>query len=173
MADTPSRRTQWIFAVSLVVLLIILAAFYLSARIPASTYVDAMARGQYLRASKLLQPEVDNNNPRARNSLGNLYYLGMGVERNYRDAALLYHTAAGQGFAAAQLNLGHLYKQGLGVNKDAERAFGWYTQANISGSSWAEYYIAQLSSELTLTPLQMSTAKARWRKLDTLSAEPL
>ncbi len=150
-----------------------LAAFYLSARLPASTYVDAMAKGQYLRASKLLQPEVDNNNPQARNALGNLYYLGIGVERNYRDAALLYHTAASQGFAAAQLNLGHLYKQGLGVNKDAERAYGWYTHAHIAGSTWAEYYITQLSSELTLTPLQMAAAKTRWRKLDQLSTEPL
>ena len=173
MADHPGQRAQWFFAVSLIALLAILAAFYLSARLPASTFVEAMAKGQYLRASKLLQSEVDNNNPQARNALGNLYYLGMGVERSYRNAALLYHTAASQGFAAAQLNLGHLYKQGLGVNKDAERAYGWYTHANIAGSPWAEYYTSQLSSELTLTPLQMNAVKTRWRKLDQLSAEPL
>lgn len=173
MADHPGQRAQWVFAGILIALLAILAAFYLSSHLPASTYVDAMARGQYLRASKLLQPEVDDNNPQAHNALGNLYYLGLGVESNYRTAALLYHTAASQGFAAAQLNLAHLYMQGLGVNKNAERAFGWYTHANIAGSQWAEYYITQLSSELTLTPLQMSTAKTRWRKLDDLSAEPL
>lgn len=173
VSDRPGQRAQWWFAGSLIVLLAILAAFYLSARLPASNYVDAMAKGQYLRASKLLQPEVDDDNPQARNALGNLYYLGMGVKRNYRDAALLYHAAASQGFAAAQLNLGHLYNQGLGVNKNAERAYGWYIHANIAGSPWAEYYITQLSSELTLTPLQMSAAKTRWRNLDQLSGEPL
>ncbi len=173
MADHPGQLAQWFFAVSLIALLAILAGFHLFTRLPASTYVDAMAKGQYLRASKLLQTEVDNNNPQARNALGNLYYLGMGVKRNYRDAALLYHTAASQGFAAAQLNLGHLYKQGLGVNKDAERAYGWYTQARIAGSPWAEYYTTQLSSELTLTPLQMNAARTRWRKLDQLATEPL
>ncbi len=94
MADRPGQRAQWWFAGSLIVLLAILATFYLFARLPASSYVDAMAKGQYLRASKLLQPEVDDNDPQARNALGNLYYLGMGVERNYRDAALLYHAAA-------------------------------------------------------------------------------
>ena len=148
-------------------------ALYLLERLPASTYVEAMARGQYHRASELLEPEVALQNPQARNALGNLYYLGMGIERSYRDAALLYHAAASQGFAAAQLNLGHLYKQGLGVSKDAERAYGWYSQAHVAGSPWAEYYITQLSSELTLTPLQMAAAKERWRKLDALSAEPL
>lgn len=173
VADRPGQLAQWFFAGSLIVLLAVLSAFHLSTRLPASDYVDAMARGQYLRASKLLQPEVDDNNPQARNALGNLYYLGMGVKRSYRDAALLYHAAASQGFAAAQLNLGHLYNQGLGVNKDVERAYGWYVHAKIAGSPWAEYYITQLSSELTLTPLQMNAAKTRWRKLNQLSAEPL
>ncbi len=173
MADHPGQRAQWIFTAVLMALLGVLAGIYLVDRLPASTYTDAMARGQYSHASKLLQTEVDNNNPQARNALGNLYYLGMGVERNYRDAALLFHTAASQGFAAAQLNLGHLYRQGLGVDKDVERAFGWYTHARIAGSPWAEYYVSQLSSELTLTPLQMSSARKRWLKLDALSAEPL
>ncbi len=132
-----------------------------------------MASGQYEQAGEYLLEEVEKGNPQAQNALANLYYLGLGREADFRRAAELYHTAAKQGFAAAQLNLGHLYKQGLGVIKNAERAFGWYTHANIAGSPWAEYYQSQISVELTLTPLQMSEAKKRWLKLDALSAEPL
>ncbi|ASJ70215.1 tetratricopeptide repeat protein [Granulosicoccus antarcticus] len=172
-ADQTHPRGQWFFGISMGLLPAILIAFHLIDRLPASRYIDAMAKGQYSRAGELLQSEVTNNNPEARNSLGNLHYLGMGVDRNYRNAALQYHAAAKQGFAAAQLNLAHLYNQGLGVRKDAERAFGWYTHAKIAGNPWAENYLSQLSSELTLTPLQMAAAKTKWHRLDQLSAEPL
>lgn len=164
---------QWLFGGLFVALPCTLLVMFLMQQLPAASYTKAMADGQYRRASELLQPEVDRNNPQARNSLANLYYLGLGVDPDYRVAATLYHSAATQGLAAAQLNLGHLYRQGLGVSKDNERAFGWYVHANIAGSPWAEYYMAQLSSELTLTPLQMESIRKRWQKLDQLSAEAL
>lgn len=167
------RRGQWIFLFLFAGLALLLAAITLLNQRPAKDYTDAMARGQYAKAGTYLAQEVSNGNPQAQNALANLHYLGLGHPVHYRRAAELYHAAARQGYAAAQLNLGHLYKQGLGVNKDAERAFGWYTHANIAGSPWAEYYQSQISTELTLTPLQMASAKERWLKLDTLAAEPL
>lgn len=166
-------RGQWVAMVGFLSLVLALVAIYALARWPAGDYIDAMAKGQYARAADFLQPQVAQNNPQAQNALANLYYLGLGRKTDFRQAAELYHAAASEGFAAAQLNLGHLYKQGLGVVKDAERAFGWYTHANISGSPWAEYYQSQISVELTLTPLQMSVVKERWLKLDALAAEPL
>jgi len=154
-------------------LLASLAALHAKERWPADNYIDSMAKGQFERARHFLDEQVQAGNPRAQNSLANLYYLGLGGPVDFVGAAKLYHTAAAQGFGAAQLNIGHLYKQGLGVSKNAERAFGWYTHANISNSTWAEYYMTQISVELTLTPLQMSTVKERWLKLDALVAEPL
>lgn len=142
-------------------------------RWPASNYVDAMAKGQFDRARSFLVPEVDAGNPQFLTALANLHYLGLGGEEDFEKAASLYHEAASQGYGAAQLNLGHLYKQGLGVRKSAERAFGWYIHAKIANDPWAEYYLSQLSVELTLTPLQMSVLKDRWHKLDALASEPL
>lgn len=173
VARASQPRGARIFGAVFVALPALLVAFHLAQHYPASSYVDAMARGQYTRAESLLQAEMQKNNPSARSAMANLYYLGLGVNRDYRKAATLYHGAASQGYAAAQLNLGHLYMQGLGVGKDTERAFGWYVHADIAGSPWAEYYLSQLSSELTLTPLQMESVKNRWHKLDSLSAEPL
>lgn len=164
---------QWLFAAVLLALPCALAAIALFDARPANTHVEAMARGQYERAARLLQPEVALGNPAAQSALANLHNLGLGLVSNPRRAAELYHDAASQGHAAAQLNLGHLYRQGRGVQSDNERAFGWYVHADIAGSPWAEYYLGQLSSELTLTPLQMASAKKRWLKLPALVAEPL
>lgn len=132
-----------------------------------------MSSGQYTQAKIFLNAEVNKNNPQAQNALANLQYLGLGLPTDYPQAAKLYHAAASQGFAAAQLNLGHLYNQGLGVTKNTERAFGWYMHADIAGSPWAEYYMSQIAKELRVTPLQMGVIKERWRTLDTLVAEPL
>jgi TPR repeat protein len=166
-------RAQWLFAGVLIALPTVLIILQLLDHGQADDYVDAMAEGQFRLASDLIKPEADKQNPQAQNALANLYYLGLGVEQDFRRAANLYHAAASNGFAAAQLNLGHLYKQGFGVNKSAERAFGWYVHSKIAGSPWADYYLSQLSVELTLTPLQMATAKERWQKLERLAAEPL
>lgn len=173
MSSRFQNKEQWFIGSLFVALPCALLIIFFLQQLPAASYTDAMADGQYRRAAALLQTEVAGNNPQARNSLANLYYLGLGVDRDYRQAASLYHAAATQGLAAAQLNLGHLYKQGLGVGKDNERAFGWYVHANIAGSPRAEYYLSQLSSELTLTPLQMESIRNRWQKLEQISAEPL
>ncbi len=140
---------------------------------PASNYVDAMAKGQFERAREFVSVQATAGNPEYMTALANLHYLGLGGETDFERAASLYHAAASQGYGAAQLNLGHLYKQGKGVQKSAERAFGWYVHASIANNPWAEYYLSQLSVELTLTPLQMSTLKERWYTLDALASEPL
>ncbi len=150
-----------------------LGVLHVMDRWPASDYINAMAKGQFERARQFASPEARAGNPQYLTALANLHYLGLGGEADFSQAASLYHEAARQGYGAAQLNLGHLYKQGLGVNKSAERAFGWYVHAKIANNPWAEYYLSQLSVELTLSPLQMSVLKDRWLKLDALASEPL
>lgn len=132
-----------------------------------------MAKGDYARAARWLEPEVEAGNPHAMTVLGNLHYLGLGLPRNARRAAELYHAAAKSGHAAAQLNLGNLYRQGIGVSADASRAYGWYRQADIHGNPAAELYLYQISVEYTLSPLQQQTANERWDRLEQLVAEPL
>ena len=151
----------------------LLALLHALERPSVSTYVAAMADGQYRRAAELIRPAAQDNDTQAQNRLANLYYLGMGVELDYQEAARLYHAAASNSYAPAGLNLGHLYAQGLGVPRNTERAFAWYVHADIAGDPAAEYYISQLAVELTLTPLQMATLRERYKTLDLLAAEPL
>lgn len=133
----------------------------------------AMATGHYHVAAKYYQQAVNEGDQRASNSLGNLYYLGLGIERDYQRASQLYFEAARAGIADAQLNLGHMFKLGLGVKSDPMRAFAWYNMADIHGSPAAELYMTQISQEWTLSPLQISTALTKWSKLKMLVDEGL
>jgi len=164
---------QYLAATILCCLVATLALLHANEYWPADNYVDAMAKGQYEDARQFLAEEVALGNPEAQTLLANLHYLGLGGEKDFQSAARLYHSAASKGYGKAQLNLAHLYNQGLGVNKDTERAYGWYVHADIANNPWAEYYLSQLSVELTLSPLQMSTLRDRWHKLEFLAAEPL
>lgn len=137
------------------------------------TAVAAMATGRYDIAAEYYAQAVSEGDRRASNSLGNLYYLGLGIERDYQRASQLYLEAAGAGIADAQLNLGHLFKLGLGVESDPMRAFAWYNMADIHGSPAAELYMSQISREWTLSPLQISTALSKWSKLEFLVDEGL
>ncbi|MFK7893749.1 MAG: tetratricopeptide repeat protein [Granulosicoccus sp.] len=164
---------EWATLTLFATMAVALVSFQLYKGWPAGDYTDAMAKGQYQKAREHLAAQVQQGNPEAITSLANLHDLGLGGQPDYPRASNLYHAAAVKGFGAAQLNLGHLYRQGLGVSKDVERAYAWYLQANIANNAWAEYYITQLSSELTLTPLQMATIKERFSKLENLAKEPL
>ena len=134
---------------------------------------SAMAQGQYYRAFLYYLADAKSGDPEAQTSVGNLYYLGMGTDRDYQAAARWYYEASEQGHAPALLNMGHLYKQGLGVKQDVMRAFGWYNMSYKKGNAEAEKYLSLVASEWALSPLMMSTAKTRWATLESLLAEEL
>ena len=132
-----------------------------------------MANGDFEQAALFYKKAASAGNKVASNSLGNLYYLGLGVELDYVKASELYFEAASAGIADAQMNLAHLFKQGLGVAPDRMRAFAWYSMADRFGNPAAEYYLRQISQEWTLSPLQINTAMNKWSKLPALVAEGL
>ena len=62
-------------------------------------------------------------------SLGRMYFAGIGVEQDDREAVRWYRLAAGQGYAGAQLALGRMYAEGRGVARDDREAVRWYRLA--------------------------------------------
>lgn len=66
-------------------------------------------------------------------ALGEAYYFGLGVHRNFRDAFEWWEKAASQGDATAQCSLGWMYLHGLGVPRDSNRAAEWYRKAASQG----------------------------------------
>lgn len=77
---------------------------------------------------------ANNGDAESQYKLGNMYYLGEGVSRNYFEAIKWYREAAKQGHAKAQNNLGVMYANGKGVRYNLERARIFYGEACDNGS---------------------------------------
>ena len=69
----------------------------------------------------------------AQSNLGNAYYAGQGVERNYTEAVKWFRRAAVQGLAEAQFNLGSCYLNGEGVEQNKKEAANWFRRAADQG----------------------------------------
>jgi len=156
-----------VFALALCALL--MGIYLIKTATQPTDAISAMASGDYDVAARYYEVAAVQGDQIARNSLANLYYLGLGVKQDYTRASELYFAAASAGVADAQLNLGHLFKLGLGVDSDPMRAFAWYNIADRFGNPAAEYYMRQITQEWTLSPLQINTALKKWSKLSELT----
>jgi len=65
--------------------------------------------------------------------LGQFYYEGKDIGRDYGEAAKWFTLAARQDHAEAQYILASLYEKGNGVKQSYEEAFRWYLQAATQG----------------------------------------
>ncbi len=74
---------------------------------------------------------------RVAKDLGNFYAQGIGVPRDYAQAANLFRLAARQGYALAQTNLGALYSKGLGVTENSYKGYLWSIIAAAAGDDQA------------------------------------
>jgi TPR repeat protein len=64
---------------------------------------------------------------------------GLGVPKDYRQAAAWYRKSAEQGNVNAQLSLGNLYFEGKHVPQDYEQALVWFRKAADNGNAPAQY----------------------------------
>ena len=71
--------------------------------------------------------------------IGENYYKGRGVSKNYTWAREWYHKAAVQGYAPAQHALADLYYYGRGVSKDYAEAVKYYRAAAEKDYAMAQY----------------------------------
>lgn len=76
--------------------------------------------------------------PKTEFDLGNVYYNGDGVEKDYAKAMKYYRKAAKQGNAEAQNKLGEMYILGQGVKIDNAEAMKWFRKAAKQDNDWAQ-----------------------------------
>ena len=100
--------------------------------------VAAFNRGDNATALRLLTPLAKQGLTKAQQKLGEMYYEGRGVARDYSQALAWFRTAADQGDANAPFYLGVMYHDGLGVAKDNVAAAGWYRKAAEQGTAAAQ-----------------------------------
>jgi len=141
----PLAPARWLKWCRIPALLLLLAGCQPGERGPYQAFVA----GEFHRAYESWYPAAQAGDPVAQNWLGNLYYLGWGVPRDYGKAYTWYRRAALRGNPHAQRNLGMMYEYGLGVRKDRMLAFGWYHEARRHGNVRAERYLQSLGERIT------------------------
>jgi len=62
--------------------------------------------------------KLEQGIPDSQYNLGKMYYKGLGVPQDYKEAAKWTRLAAEQGIPLAQFNLGFMYDHGQGVLQD-------------------------------------------------------
>lgn len=80
-------------------------------------------------SGKLLQ-RAKKGDAEAQYNLGNCYYYGLGIEKNYDEAVKWFRQSAEQDYAPAQNDLGDCYQRGIGVEKDEAEAERWWQKAS-------------------------------------------
>ena len=66
-------------------------------------------------------------------TLGNRYFLGLGVDQSNTHAFKYYKLSAEQGLTSAQHALGIMYLKGWGVDQSDTLALEWWTKAAKQG----------------------------------------
>lgn len=100
----------------------------------------AIASGASAQTTNIatLTQKAKAGDAKAQNDLGDAYYDGKGVTKNFTEAVKWYTKAAEQGNAEAQKNLGYCYNYGEGVAKNLTEAVKWYTKAAEQGNAKAQ-----------------------------------
>jgi len=82
---------------------------------------------------------VEKGKAWAQCTLGQFYYLGVGVVQSYQRARELYELASSQGHITAQYNLGVMYYEGQGVDQIYEKAAEYFEAIAMQGHANAQY----------------------------------
>ena len=75
-----------------------------------------------------------NNNTDAIKRMGNFYYDGVGVKKDYAEAIKWYEKAASLGDSWSKNRLGEMYRDGKGTTIDIESSTKWFLEAAHQGN---------------------------------------
>ena len=87
---------------------------------------------------------IDKYKSDACNNLGNLYYSGIRVNKNYFEAKKNYQIASDLGNSISMNSLGNMYKMGIGVERDYKKAKEYYDLAIKQYNSNSFYNLGYL-----------------------------
>ena len=105
-----------------------------------------------------IRKAAEQGGDRAQFKLGTMYYFGVGVPQDYKEAVRWYRKAAEQGYAKAQYNLGTMYDSGQGVPQDYIRTYAWWNLAASQGLTDAAKFRNDLANTV-MTPQQIAVAQ--------------
>ena len=95
-------------------------------------------------------PLAKSGDAKAQNYLGSMYYIGNGVEQDYKQSYNWYRLAAEQGNRDAQYSIGNMYLLGEGVEQDNLKAAYWYQKSSAQGHIAAKQNLENLQKLISL-----------------------
>ena len=116
----------------------------------------------YLRAP--LESRAARGHAEPQYQLGKCCFYGIGMNRNYPQAARWFRLAAEQNHAKAQTALGMMYVQGLGLQRNYPMALKWFRKAAGQGLDAAENQLGMLYAQGKGVPQDFDEA-TKWFSL--------
>jgi TPR repeat protein len=122
----------------------------------------------YALALKEISPLAKAGHADAQHLLGLMYYMGRGVQRDYKQALAWHRKAALQGQADAQYVVGSMYYTGNSVPQDQKLAIEWFRRAAEHGHSEAQhvlglmyrYHVAGMPQDVVIAYMLWNLAAA-------------
>ncbi len=131
------------------------------AAIPLKPAHEAQADETEMSRTRKAAEQGDAN---AQNTVGSMYYNGVGVPRDYIKAMGWFRKAAAHGNALAQFSLGRMYHDGLGLPQDYSLALGWFRTSAAKGYAAAQLYLGIMYDNGQGTPRNYPVAAEWYRK---------
>lgn len=116
----------------------------------------------YEKAIECYSKAAEQGLPEAQNELGNMYYFGLGVERDFSKALNYYRNAAKAGYVNAQYSLGNCYLLGDGIDRDNKEAIKWIKKAAEQGNVFAQNSMGEFYLKGLAGLSQNYTEALRW-----------
>jgi TPR repeat protein len=122
----------------------------------------------YELALKEVTPLARAGHADAQHLLGLMYYMGRGVQRDYKQAMAWHRKAALQGQADAQYVVGSMYYTGNAVPQDQKLAVSWFRKAAEKGHGEAQhvlglmyrYHVAGMPQDVVIAYMLWNLASA-------------
>ena len=98
--------------------------------------------------------------------MGAIYYLGVGVPSDFKEAFSWISLSANQGYLDAQHNLAEMYETGKGVSQNLEKAYEYYILAARRGNLDSQIKVAKMYKEGIGTEKDMSKSDYWLKKIE-------
>ncbi len=103
---------------------------------------NAIERGDAKKTFREWRLSAQEGYPEAQTALGHLYFYGIGIPQNYREALKWYEKVPQQKDPEALQNMGTIYANGLGgVRQDLKKAFELYLMDANLGHKGGQFFV--------------------------------
>jgi len=125
---------------------------------------EAYLKGDFPKAVPVFARLAELGHPVAEWLMGNIYFFGQGIPKDYTKSRVMFEAAATQGYFAAFAPTAQMYQQGLGVPADPSKSYYWYNIAAAQlrdSAQRTDMMNRRESVAALLTPAQIEAAQKR------------